>query len=75
MWACLSANITIHNVVIGIINEPRKLQLRDILEFTLFSFISILAYTSVNVASGIIIIINALHCSGFEINNFPLVRD
>jgi len=51
IWACLSANI-----VIGIINEPRKLWLRDILEFTLFSFrtrifISILAYTSVNVAS------------------------
>jgi hypothetical protein len=41
-------------IVIGIINEPRKLRLRDILEFMLFSFrtrtfISILAYTSVNV--------------------------
>jgi hypothetical protein len=35
MW--VSANITIHNVVIGIINEPQKLWLRDILEFTLFS--------------------------------------
>jgi hypothetical protein len=48
--ACLSAN-----VVIGIINEPRKLRLRDILQFTIFSFrtwtfISILAYTSVNVS-------------------------
>jgi hypothetical protein len=47
--ACLSAN-----VVIGIINEPRKLRLRDTLQFTIFSFrtrtfISILAYTSVNV--------------------------
>ena len=31
--ACLSAN-----VVIGIINEPRKLRLRDILQFTIFSF-------------------------------------
>ena len=39
-FACLSANIiiTMHNVVIGIINEPRKLWLRDILEFMLFSF-------------------------------------
>ena len=25
IWACLSANITIHNVVTGIINEPKKL--------------------------------------------------
>jgi hypothetical protein len=49
IWACLSVNITIYNIVIGIINEPRKLLLRDILKFTLFSFrtqtfISILAY-------------------------------
>ena len=60
IWACLSANITIHichNVVIGIVNEPRKLRHPDILEFTLFSFrtqtfISISSYTSVDVASG-----------------------
>ena len=26
IWACLSANITIHNVVTGIISEPQKLQ-------------------------------------------------
>jgi len=50
IWACLSANITISN-------EPRTLRLRDILEFTLLSirtrtFISSLAYTSVNVALG-----------------------
>ena len=38
IWGCLFANITIHNVVIGIINDPRKLLLRDVLEFTLFSF-------------------------------------
>jgi hypothetical protein len=56
IWACLSANITIHNVVIGIISEPQKLQLPDIVEFTFYSFrtrtfITILAYTSVDVAS------------------------
>jgi hypothetical protein len=56
IWACLSANITIHNVVTGIISEPQKLQLPDIMEFMLFSlrtrtFITILAYTSVDVAS------------------------
>jgi hypothetical protein len=27
IWTCLSANITIHNVVTGIINEPQKLWL------------------------------------------------
>jgi hypothetical protein len=52
--ACLSANIT---WLLGIINEPQKLRLRDVLEITLFSFrtrtfISILAYASINVASG-----------------------
>ena len=26
IWACLSANITIYNVVTGIISEPQKLQ-------------------------------------------------
>jgi hypothetical protein len=56
IWACLSVNITIHNVVTGIISEPQKHQLPDIVEFTLFSlrtrtFITILAYTSVDVAS------------------------
>ena len=38
IWACLSANITIHNFVIGIINEPQKLWLPDNVEFTHFSF-------------------------------------
>ena len=38
IWTCLSANITIHNVVTGIINEPQKLRLPDIVEFTHFSF-------------------------------------
>ena len=37
IWACLSANITIHSVVTGIINEPQKLWLPDV-EFTYFSF-------------------------------------
>jgi hypothetical protein len=32
---CLSGKITMHNVVNGIIHEPRKLRLPDILEFTL----------------------------------------
>jgi len=55
IWACLFANITMHNVT-GIIGEPQKLQLPDIVEFTLFSFririfVTILAYTSVDVAS------------------------
>jgi hypothetical protein len=36
--AWLSANITIHNVVTGIINEPQKLWLSKIVEFTHFSF-------------------------------------
>ena len=50
IWSCLYANITIHNVVTVIVNnEPQKLWLSDILEFTLFSFrtrtfISILAW-------------------------------
>ena len=26
IWTCLSANITIHNAVTGIISEPQKLQ-------------------------------------------------
>jgi len=50
IWTCLSANITMHNVVTGIINEPQKLRLPDIVEFTHFSlksktrtFITILA--------------------------------
>ena len=37
IWGCLSANITIRNVVTGIISEPQKLQLPNIVEFTLFS--------------------------------------
>jgi len=37
IWTCLSANITIHNVT-GIINEPQKLRLPNIVEFTHFSF-------------------------------------
>ena len=37
IWACLSANITMQNVT-GIINEPQKLWLPDIVEFTNFSF-------------------------------------
>ena len=32
---CLSAKITIHNVVIGILHEPQKLRLPDIFEFML----------------------------------------
>ena len=56
IWSCLSANIIIHNAVTGIISEPQKLQLPDIMEFMLFSlrtrtFITILAYTSVDLAS------------------------
>ena len=48
IWACLSANITIHNVVTGIIKKPQKLWLPDIVEFMHFSlrtqtFITILA--------------------------------
>jgi hypothetical protein len=38
IWTCLSANITINNVVTGIINEPQKLGLLDIVEFMHFSF-------------------------------------
>ena len=38
IWACVSANITIRNIVIGIRNEPQKLWLPDIKEFTHFSF-------------------------------------
>ena len=38
IWACLSANITMLKVVSGIINEPQKLRLPDIVEFTHFSF-------------------------------------
>ena len=56
IWACLSANITMHNVVTGIISKPLKLQLPDIVEFTFYSFwtwtfITILSYSSVDVAS------------------------
>ena len=40
IWTCLSANITIYNVVTGMINEPQKLWLPDIMEFTHCSFIS-----------------------------------
>ena len=36
IWACLSANITIHNVVTGLISEPQELP--DIVEFTFYSF-------------------------------------
>ena len=38
--ACLklSANVTIHNVVTGIINEPQNSWLPDIVEFTHFNF-------------------------------------
>ena len=38
IWACVSANITIHNIVTGIINEPQKLWHPDIVEFAHFSF-------------------------------------
>jgi hypothetical protein len=38
IWACLSANITMQNVVTGIINVPQKLWLPDIVEFMHFSF-------------------------------------
>jgi hypothetical protein len=41
IWVFLSVNI-IHNVVIGIINVPRKLRLRNILKFTLFTFRTVL---------------------------------
>ena len=56
IWACLSANITISNIVTGIISEPQKLQLPDIVEFTFYSFrtrtfVTILAFTSFDVAS------------------------
>ena len=50
IWSCLLASITRHNVATVIVNnEPQKLWLPDILEFTLFSFrtltfISILAW-------------------------------